>query len=133
MQADAQLDVDRLVAMGNTGKKGRREDLISRGKMSKLELFTPPYNLLTIMEFAKDDNGDPWVPSRRISLVYVPLISLALGVFCELTVHGLSDFEWRGIILPLLVALAGYYLFALPLLVWNRQIKIKHRERTKTD
>ena len=107
--------------------KKEKEDLISWGRMSKFELFTPPYSLLTIMEFAKDDHGDPWVPSRRISLVYVPLIALALGIFYELTVHGFSDFKWNGVILPLLLALAGYYLFALPLLIWNRRIKIKHR------
>lgn len=85
-----------------------------------------PFSLLQTL-MLKDDNGAPWVPSWRDSLLVVPIGAVFLSLVFEATKLLGADssqehqFEWGNIPVYIIYIFVCYYLLILPLFVLQRR------------
>lgn len=95
-----------------------------------------PFSLLQTLEL-KDEQGDPWVPSVRDSMLIVPLGAVVFAVILEamsllnyFSESGAS-FEWTRVLLNLAFILANYYFILLPLFILRRRASMKKKYQTE--
>lgn len=88
----------------------------------------------------KDKNGEPWVPSWRLTLVALPLITVVDFILREVSFFsgltspstgskGLSDIDWGQFPMGAAWFLGFHYIFILPIFYIKRSYWRKHHRQ----